>query len=260
MAKHIGYTLVVSAKGRVAIFAAAYTACLLAQEAGHNSAAFDVASVKVTQYRRPADGPSFSDVKIVSPGRLVATNASLYECIEWAYHLKEYQFAGPEWLKSGGTNFDIEAKAPPEAPPERIRLMLQTLLAERFHMRVHHESRTRAVYDLVIAKKGIQLQPASTDAQFGFSSQGGWAGVRMTSQKATMSGFANWLSRNVDHPVIDRTGLTGFFAIKLEWAREGDGPSIFSAIQEQLGLALQTGKAAIDVLVVDHAEKTPTAN
>jgi uncharacterized protein (TIGR03435 family) len=259
----LGYTLAVSGKGRIAIFAAAYTACLLAQEAGRNSPAFDVASVKVTQYRRPADGPSFSDVKIVSPGRLVATNASLYECIEWAYQLEEYQFSGPEWLKSGGTNYDIDAKAPPETRPDQMHIMLQTLLTDRFHMKVHRESKTFAVYDLVIAKrgfKGVKLQPASTDAQLGFTSQGGPAGIRMTSQKATMGRFANWLSSNVDHPVLDKTGLTGFFAIKLEWAREGDGASIFTAIQEQLGLALHPSRAPIDILVVDHAEKMPTAN
>ena len=90
-----------------------FTACtawaLLGQQAETKSPAFDVASVKVTQYRRPARGPSFSEVKIASPGRLVATNASLYECIEWAYHLKEYEFSGPEWVKSGGLNYDIEA-------------------------------------------------------------------------------------------------------------------------------------------------------
>lgn len=244
----------------MAIVAAAYLACLLAQEAGATNLAFEIASVKVTQYRRPADGPSFSDVRIVSPGRLVATNASLYECIEWAYQLREYQFSGPEWLKSGGTNYDVDAKAPPETRPEQMRIMLQTLLTERFHMKVHRESRTLAVYDLVIAKKGLKLQQASAEAQLGFTSQGGSAGVRMTSQKATMARFANWLSGNVDHPVIDRTGLADFFAINLEWAREGDGPSLFSAIQEQLGLALQAAKAPIDILVVDHAEKVPTAN
>jgi uncharacterized protein (TIGR03435 family) len=72
--------------------------------------------------------------------------------------------------------------------------------------------------------------------------------------------LANWLSGNVDHPVIDKTDLNGFFSIKLEWAREGDGPSIFSAVQEQLGLRLQASKALIDILIVDHAEKLPTAN
>lgn len=250
----------VSAKGRVAIFVMAYAACALAQEAVPASRAFDVASVKVTQYRRPVDGPSFSDVKIASPGRLVAINASLYECIEWAYQLKEYQFSGPEWLKDGGRNYDIEAKAPPETPPEQIRLMLQTLLAERFHMRTHRESRTVAVYDLVIAKKGLKLQKASVDAQTGFTSEGGPSGVRMTSPRATMARFANWLSGSVDRPVIDRTELIGAFAIKLEWAREGDGPSVFSALEEQLGLALRASRAQIDILVVDHAEKSPTAN
>jgi uncharacterized protein (TIGR03435 family) len=82
----------------------------------------------------------------------------------------------------------------------------------------------------------------------------------MTSQKATMTGFANWLSRSVDHPVIDKTDLRGFFSMKLEWARQGDGPSIFSALPEQLGLRIEPSKAPIDILIVDHAERTPTAN
>ncbi|HXA51096.1 MAG TPA: TIGR03435 family protein [Candidatus Acidoferrum sp.] len=239
----------------------AYTACaLLGQQGENKSPAFDVASVKVTQYRRPAEGPSFSDVKIASPGKLVAINASLYECIEWAYQLKEYQFSGPDWVKSGGPNYDIEAKAPPNTPPQQIRLMLQTLLMDRFHLSVHRESRTLPVYDLVVAKDGPKLQQASADGRPGFFSQGGSGGVRMTSQRASMARFANWLSGNVDHPVIDKTDLTGFFSIKLEWAREGDGPSIFSAVQEQLGLRLQASKAPIDILIVDHAEKKPTAN
>lgn len=249
-----------SAKARAAIFAAVCTAGALAQIGEPASPAFDVASVKATQYRKPADGPSFSDVKIASPGRLVAINASLYECIEWAYELKEYQFSGPEWLKTGGMNYDIEAKAPPDTPPQQIRLMLQTLLKERFHLRLHRESTAVAVYDLVAAKRGLRLRQASEGARPGFRSEGGSAGVRMTSERATMAGFANWLSRNVDHPVIDRTGLTGSFAIQLEWARDGNGPSIFSAIQEQLGLALKASRAPIDILIVDYAEKTPAAN
>lgn len=248
-----------SAKGRIAILAAACAACALGQPENRGPA-FDVASVKLTQYRRPAEGPSVSDVKITGPGKLVASNASLYECIQWAYQLKEYQFSGPDWVKSGGPNYDVEAKAPADTPPQQIRLMLQTLLRERFQMSVHHELRTLAVYDLAVAKNGPKLQPASPEGRSGFYSRGGSDGVRMTSEKASMESFANWLSGNVDHPVINKTGLSGFFTIKLEWAREGDGPSIFSAIQEGLGLRLQASKAAVDILVVDHAEKNPVSN
>jgi uncharacterized protein (TIGR03435 family) len=245
-------------KSPIAIFAAC-TACALGQPA-ENKNSFDVASVKVTQYRRPAEGPSFSDVKIAGPGKLVAINASLDECIRWAYHLKEYQVSGADWLRNGGPNYDIEAKAPPSTPRQQIRLMLQALLAERFSLRVHHESRTLPVYELVLAKNGAKLHEAIPEGRSGFYSEGGRDGVRMTSQKATMAAFANWLAVNVDRPVIDKTELTGFFAIELEWAREGDGPSVFSAIQEQLGLRLQASKAPIDILIVDHVEKTPIAN
>src|SRR5437016_4089737 len=136
-----------------------FCATAIGQQVGNGSLAFDVASVKLTQYRRPVEGPSYSYVKIVSPGRLVASNASLYECIEWAYQIKEYQFSGPDWLKSGGQNYDIEAVAPPKTSPEQMRLMLQRLLTERFDMKVHHESRTLAVYELVAAKSGPKLQP-----------------------------------------------------------------------------------------------------
>jgi len=235
---------------------AIFCATAFGQQVGDPSPAFDVASVKLTQYRRPLEGPSYSYVKIVSPGRLVASNASLYECIEWAYQIKEYQFSGPEWLKSGGQNYDIEGVAPPETSPVQMRLMLQKLLTERFDMKVHHESRTLPVYDLLVAKNGPKLEPANTDGQAGFSSAGG----RMVSQRATMAGFASWLSREVDHPVINKTDLTGFFAIKLEWIREGDSPSIFAALQEQLGLKLQAARAPVDILIVDRAQRIPTAN
>jgi len=221
---------------------------------------FEVASVKLTSHGRTADGWSFSDVRIVSPGRLVATNASLDECIRWAYQLKEYQVSGPGWLNSDAASYDIEAKAPPETAPQQMRLMFQALLAERFKLTVHHETRTLSVYELVVAKSGPKLQEASSTARPGFSSQGGRGGVRMNAQKVTLAGFADWLSRNVERPVIDKNNLTCDFGFKLEWAREGDGPSVFTALQDQLGLKLQATKAPIEILVIDHAEKVPTEN
>ncbi|SPE40252.1 conserved exported hypothetical protein [Candidatus Sulfopaludibacter sp. SbA3] len=221
--------------------------------------AFDVASVKLTQHGRNAEGVAISDLKITSPGRLVGTNSSLDECIRWAYGVKEYQISGPDWLNSDEASYDIEAKAPPATTEAQIRLMLRRLLAERLGVKLHRETRVLPVYELVVGKGGPKLQAAAAGARSGFMSMGGRDGVRVTSDKATMAGFANRLSTDVGRPVIDRTGLDGAFAIKLEWAREGAGVSVFTAVQE-LGLKLQAAKAPIDVLVIDHAERVPTEN
>jgi uncharacterized protein (TIGR03435 family) len=222
--------------------------------------AFEVASVKRTQHGRTPDGWSFSDVKIASPGRLVAVNASLDECIRWAYRLKEYQISGPDWLKSDEACYDIEAKASSSGvPPEQIRLMLQTLLAEQFKLVIHQEARTVPTYSLVVAKRGARLHE-NPEGRAGFNSEGSRDGVRVNSEKASMGDLANRLSLDLDRPVLDRTEIKGWFRIALEWAREGDGPSIFSAIQQQLGLKLESAKAPIKIFVIDHAEKVPTEN
>src|SRR4051794_6874228 len=94
--------------------------------------AFDVASVKLTRHGRDASGLSRSSVDYPSPGRFLATNVSLQQCIQHAYNLKQYEISGPDWLNSDEASYDIEAKAPPETSGAEILLMLLTLLAERF--------------------------------------------------------------------------------------------------------------------------------
>lgn len=184
--------------------------------------AFDVASIKPTQHGRNADGWSFSDVKIAGPGRLAAINASIDEILRWAYGIKEYQVSEPEWMKSGAACFDIEAKAPPSTPAEDIRLMTRTLLAERFGLIEHREVRTLPVYQLVIAKSGRKLQRGENRS--GFTSRGGRDSVRISSDGATAGALAEELSRDLDRPVLDKTGIEGSFKIALEWSRgEGDG-------------------------------------
>src|SRR4051794_28027702 len=117
--------------------------------------------------------------------------------------------------------------------------MLQALLADRFKLRVHTEMRPFSVYSLTIAKDGIRMR------------------------------FAEVLSRQTDHPVVDPTGLAGFYDVVLVWRPEvksaeereaSDSPSLFTAIQEQLGLKLQSGRADLKVIVVDSAERVPSAN
>jgi uncharacterized protein (TIGR03435 family) len=223
--------------------------------------AFEVASVKPTQHGRGPDGWSFSDIKVAGPGRLVATNASLEECIRWAYQVKKYQIYGPDWLNADDASYDIEAKTSPEKDRAQIRLMLQALLAERLGLRLHRETRMLPIFEVVVAKNGPRLQAAGADAKGGLTSQGGRDGVRVTGQKATMAELAERLSLDVERPVFDKTDLQGSYAIQLDWSRgEGSGPSVFTAIQDQLGLKLQPSKGPVEVLVIDHAERVPAAN
>jgi len=232
---------------------------LFAQAPG--TPAFDVASVKPTRNGRNAEGFSRSSVNVPSPGRFLATNSSLDECIRWAYEVKDYQISGPDWLNSDAASFDIEAKAPPETPIAQIRLMVQTLLAERFKLRLHRETRMLSIYVLVAGKNGPKLQAGDADGRMGTSTGGG----RMVAHHVSMAQFAYQLSREIGRPVFDKTGIEGAFDITLEYAPvnsadAGPRPSIFTAIQERTGLRLEAAKGPVEILVIDHMEKLPTEN
>jgi uncharacterized protein (TIGR03435 family) len=219
-----------------------------------------VASVKLTQHGRTADGWSHSSIDIPSPGSFAATNASMEECIRWAYDVKEYQISGPEWLNSDAASYDIDAKAPAGATRSQIKLMVQSMLAERFKLALQRETRMLPVYELVTAKNGPKLQPGSGGGNDGISSSGGSVKARTV----TMAFFAATLSRYIGTPVFDKTGLSGAFDFNMEYAPDdrgnSDKPSVFTAVQEQLGLKLQAAKGPVEVLVIDHAEKVPTEN
>jgi uncharacterized protein (TIGR03435 family) len=220
---------------------------------------FEVASVKLTQHGR-TDGWSRSSIDVPTPGSLVATNASMEECIEWAYDVKDYQVSGPEWLNSDEASYDIAAKTAERTPESQIRLMLQTLLAERFKLTFHRETRQLPVYELIVAKSGPKMRPAAPGGHGGVSSQGG----SVTADHVTMAFLATTLARYIKTPVFDKTGLSGNFDFSFEYAsndrENSDKPSIFTALQERLGLKLQPAKGPVEVLVIDHAEKVPTEN
>jgi uncharacterized protein (TIGR03435 family) len=220
---------------------------------------FEVASVKLTQHGRTPDGWSRSSLDVTSPGRVVGVNASMEECIQWAYDVKEYQISGPLWLNADEASYDIEAKAPAGTSHEDLRRMFQNLLSERFHLALHREQRMMPVYNLV-AKDGMKLKPAATaDGHGGTSSRGG----HVTGTSVSMADIAYRFSRELNRPVFDQTGVSGKFDFTLDYAREGHddpGPSLFTAVQEQLGLKLESVKAPLDVLVIDHADRVPTGN
>ena len=186
------------------------------------------------------------------------TNVTLKRCIMGAWGLGPNQISGgPPWLDTD--RYEIVAKAEKRVDDDGILMgMLQTLLAERFRLAVHHETRTIEAFALETAKGGPKLEKAGD----GESTTRNGRGL-IDARVITMDRFAEVLSRQMDLPVVNHTGLEGIFNLKLEWNRESFrpelGPSIFNAIQEQLGLRLRSQKTPTDVLVIDHAEK-PTEN
>jgi uncharacterized protein (TIGR03435 family) len=178
---------------------------------------------------------------------------------------------GPDWVGSDG--FDIEAKgANPKATQEQFRQMIQTLLADRFQLKFHFAAKEMPVYALVAAGDRPKLAEAKDDSPEVSMRNG--RGV-MTGVKATMPMFALALSRPLQRKVIDETGLKGAYNFTLQFVpdenqtRPGDdgaapstsidGPSLFTALREQLGLSLKPSKGPVEVLVIDRAEK-PTPN
>jgi uncharacterized protein (TIGR03435 family) len=226
--------------------------------------AFDVASLK------PSVVVPFGQNININLGathhnELVLTNTTLCEMLRFAYQLiSDDQVAGPDWIKDREVRFDVVAKGPAGATREQLLEMLQTLLDERFKITKHNEPRVVAHYELAIAKNGPKIHPSKPDAKDDLKYLRG----RLASQSMPMSRFTMLLSRQLRQAVIDKTGLTGAYDIDIEWSpdepngapAEAPGPSIFSAIQDQLGLKLEAHKSPIDVMVIDRADKVPVAN
>lgn len=224
--------------------------------------AFDVATVKVSP-PTPVGSPIPINLGAFRNGTLTLQNATLAECLQYAYNLpSEDQVDGPDWLKSRETRFDIVGKTPPDTSIDGARQMLQSLLAERLKVALRVQPRTFTFAALVPAKAGHKLVEApltATTANMGLPG-------RITGQSMPMYVLASLLSRFESQLVVDRTGLTGRYQFKLEWAVQNgpnpgrEGPSLSSALEEQLGLRLETRREPLDVIVVERAEKMPSEN
>jgi uncharacterized protein (TIGR03435 family) len=286
---------------------------------------FDAASVKVSP---PGTRPAFSN----DPGRIHFAHAPLIQILTRAYDLPFYRFSGPNWISDfmGPDVYDITATMPPNTTREQLQTMLQNLLAERFHLAIHHESRDFPGYELTVASGGHKMKAAPPDPvdppppstgpkrlpldADGFPGRPAGApaallyehGLWRTTNHVDMAYFADHLGAMIldstgggpesPHPiVVDHTGLTGKFDFRLEYAGSvqipggatlaslpafagrggGDaapptaatdpsssaGPSIFAALENQLGLKLvKTKGVPTDVIVIDHVDKLPTAN
>jgi uncharacterized protein (TIGR03435 family) len=219
--------------------------------------AFEVASIKPST---SGDGRS-NDV--VNDGGIVLTNVTLRQCVEAAYGIQDPELVGPDWLET--TRFDIQAKPPAVHPKEYLQPMLKTLLEDRFKLATHREMRTIPAYALVIGKGGLKIKEVEPG-----EGKTNTSGSRFIGTKVTMNRLAQFLSRMLDRPVVDKTGTQAVFDIDLHYAWEeltatapkqsSDAPPIFTALQEQLGLKLQSEKLPVEVVVIDHIERVPTAN
>jgi uncharacterized protein (TIGR03435 family) len=223
---------------------------------------FEVASVK--QVQPPPPGRGVSSSMRMDPGRFICTNVTLKKLIFNAYGVKDYEVTGPDWLNT--ELYDIAASVPTDTAGDDVLLMMQSLLAERFKLALHRERKEMPVFALIVGKTGPKLK----QVEFGPSRTSASPG-KLTATNVPMRNLAEFLSRQLDRPVLDLTGLKGFYDFTLEWAPEakasapGDaageiGASLFTAVQEQLGLKLEGRKAPIEILVVDRAEKVPTGN
>ena len=227
---------------------------------GADAPGFDVASIRP---HAPDDARFY--VKLPAQGRFTATGSVAKLVVMLAYDVQEAQIAGgPDWFAT--EKWDIEAKSdhPAEHSVEETRRMLQNMLAERFGLRIHRETEQRPAYALTVAKDGPKFKPAeqgSTNVRVG--------GNSIILERGDLVRMTQLLSSALGRPVVDRTGLTGLYDLSLKWddapvpeggvtglnapaAPGNDHGSIFTAIQDQLGLRLDSQRAPVEVIVIDR--------
>jgi uncharacterized protein (TIGR03435 family) len=209
---------------------------------------FEVATVRINS------SGSIGDSERYHNGLLQMTNVSLKQCIRYGYEIAEPQImGGPSWIDN--LRFDIVAKAehPPADDSELLR-MLKPLLAERFQLTVHHETRTLPGYALITARSGISAKVSDPGTKF----TGNSTRTTMRVTGCTMQVLAIRLSPMLHRPVVDMTQDTHAYDFSLHWAPDGetgsDDGSLFTALQEQVGAKLESRKVPVDVLVIDRAE------
>jgi len=217
---------------------------------------FDVASIKPSQTGNQAIQ--------TSPGTLTMRNVTLISCLTWAYGVQRYQIVnttpGLGWAASD--RYDILAKADTPASDDQLKLMLQTLLADRFHLALRKDTKPINIFTLVPAKSGPKFHESVGDGKTELKPLPAGVAARF----ATMEDLANLLAGRVEAPVVDQTGLKGRYDFTIDVSSLiGDptkpgpvqdmGAVLVTAVQEQLGLRLESKKAPVEVLVVEAAAK-----
>ncbi len=231
--------------------------------------AFEAASVRLHPEAGERDRPS------VEPGRIRCLDSTLGELIAMAYGVKPYQILGPSWIVNASVTYDVVATAGKPVPVEEVKRMLRPLLAERFHLVFHRETRELPVFALLVGKGGPKLKEPGDGGESSIrpDGQGG-----LSFENVSMEDLADWLTRlrSMGRPVVDHTSLAGSFSFhanlfNLDKGTPPDGlkPAMFNddaadtlraTLPDQLGLKLEPQRATIEILVIDHADKVPTEN
>jgi len=218
--------------------------------------AFEAASVKTN-----LSGERATSMRSLAGGRVEAKNRTLKLIIQNAFELQDFQIVGgPDWIAAA--RFDLSATANRDVTPAERGAMMRALLADRFKLVAHTERRESPIYALRLARPDGRLGPAlkmaAAEARGGFRESDG----SLTSERTSMERLAKELTSYAGRPVVDETGLAGEWALTLMWAPEasaGGGDqnlaSIFTAMREQLGLKLDATRGAVEMLVIDRAEK-----
>jgi uncharacterized protein (TIGR03435 family) len=202
----------------------------------------------------------------VSPGSVTLTNVSLKAAIRWAYGVFDYQVSGPARLAND--RFDIVAKSAGPASEAELRLMLQTLLADRFQVKVHHSTKELSVYALVVAKDGPKFRPSETEGES--SIEPNQKELKLVVHRTQLSQLVEMLANIAQLPVVDLTGLKGRYDVTVDLSkyimdRTANEPLdplslIMRGLQDELGLKLESRKMPVDLVVVDEANRTASEN
>jgi uncharacterized protein (TIGR03435 family) len=227
---------------------------------------FEVASIHPSQLSRAgAEGSKRSDVRH-TPKSISMRNVTLLDCLVFAYGVTEQQVSGPDWISTD--RFDIAASTSDPASRDELKRMLQPLLADRFKLALHRDTKDLPAYALVVSKSGPKLDrsPSETGSRMRVS------GGAFVFEDTTMAELAQKLSQlsAVSGVVVDQTGISGSFNFSIRMAAteeimrseaiHGEAPSIFPLIERQLGLKLESRKVPMEVLVIDRAQRIPTEN
>jgi uncharacterized protein (TIGR03435 family) len=217
---------------------------------------FEVASI-----HQNLSGNPNTRINLLPGGRLVIVNATLKTLVRNAYGLLSFQFAGaPGWWDSDKYDIQATSNVPGHITDDQLKPMLQDLLKDRFHLEVHWETKDGPVYALVTDGSGPKFHPYNGDPAHGMNMHRGPGKVQMTGRDVPMTELAGNLANQLGRWVVDRTGLPGRYDFSVEWDPEQTvGPSVFTALKEQLGLELKSDRGSVRTLVIDRAEK-PTAN
>ena len=219
---------------------------------------FEVASIKLSASNETGSRNDLSGASVVF------RNYVLGGILQTAFNLDRLVLEAPDWFY--GERFDITAKVPDQkASIDERQEMLQALLIDRFGLVFHHETKIRAGFGLVVVKNGPKIQPVADVGGHNNDNRPG----KMQRLRTTIGDFASALSYILRQPVVDETRMEGRYNVVLTYAPDpgpdvpfaaNDGPSIFTAIEEQLGLKLESRRVPVDIFVVDRCQKMPTEN